>query len=200
MDEAEWLTSSNPLRMLEFLTGTISARKLRLFAVAAYQQIRRWVVDFDSRWAIEAAERFLNQRASQSELTEAWTTAQRYYLNSYKDTLHAYAVADPNAAHAAYVAIHDVEAVASVDRLADLLREIVGNPFRAVVVDPSWLTPSIVRLAEAAYEEQDFARLPILADALEDVLCDRVELLSHLRSTTPHVRGCWALDQLLFKS
>jgi hypothetical protein len=84
--------------------------------------------------------------------------------------------------------------------LADLLREIVGNPFRPVVINPQWLTSNdgVVRnLATAIDTEQAFDRLPILADALEDAGCDNIELLAHLRSPGPHVRGCWALDQLL---
>ena len=199
MDEVEWLSCSNPLLMLEFLSGKVSARKLRLFAVAAYRRIRHWVVDPDSRWAIEVAERFVNQQASPSELAEAWTAAHRYYLNSYKDTLHAYAVAYADAAKAAHIAVLDVEAVEGVAGLADLLREIAGNPFRAIVVKPLWLTRSVMHIAQSAYAQQDFDSLPILADALEDALCDQAEVLEHLRSAAPHVHGCWALDWILKK-
>jgi hypothetical protein len=38
-----------------------------------------------------------------------------------------------------------------------------------------------------------------LADALEDAGCTDADILSHLRSPGPHVRGCWALDLLLGK-
>src|SRR4051812_8965039 len=85
MDEVEWLTCGNPLPMLDFLSGKVSARKVRLFAVAAYRRIRHWVVDPDSRWAIEVAEQFVAQQAGRGELAEAWAAAHRYYLNSYKD-------------------------------------------------------------------------------------------------------------------
>jgi hypothetical protein len=61
-------------------------------------------------------------------------------------------------------------------------------------------------LARAAYEERilpagtlDPARLALLADALEDAGCDHDDLLSHLRSPGPHVRGCWALNLVLGK-
>jgi len=200
MNEAEWLTCSNPLPMLEFLSGKVSARKLRLFAVAAYRRIRHWVVDPDGRRAIEVAERFADQQASQGELAEAWAAAHRYYLNSYKDTLHAYAASDADAAHAAHIAVLDVEAVERIDGLADLLREIAGNPFRAIGVEPIWLTRPVTLIAQASYERQEFDRLPILADALEDAGCDNAEVLSHLRGPGPHVRGCWALEKLLLKS
>ena len=38
-----------------------------------------------------------------------------------------------------------------------------------------------------------------LADALEDAGCTDGELLGHLRSPEPHVRGCWAVDLVLGK-
>jgi hypothetical protein len=82
---------------------------------------------------------------------------------------------------------------------AALLRHVVGNPFRPVTADPSWLTPTAVALAEGIYEEKAFERLPILADALEEAGCADPDLLGHLRSPGPHVRGCWALDLVLGK-
>jgi hypothetical protein len=85
----------------------------------------------------------------------------------------------------------------------DLLRDIVGNPFRPVMVGPSWLPPSFSLLVRAAYEERrmpsgllDVARLAVLADALEDAGCTEPTILGHLRGPGPHVRGCWPLDQL----
>jgi hypothetical protein len=89
---------------------------------------------------------------------------------------------------------------------ARLLRDTIGNPFRPASVDPAWLSPTVVSLAQATYEEYnlpsgalDPARLAILADALEDAGCPDAAILSHLRSTGPHVRGCWALDLVLGK-
>lgn len=45
---------------------------------------------------------------------------------------------------------------------ADLLRCIFGNPFRAVSVEPSWRTSTVILLAEGIYAERDFGRMPIL--------------------------------------
>ena len=42
-------------------------------------------------------------------------------------------------------------------------------------------------------------RLAVLFDALEEAGCDDAEILNHLRSPGPHVRGCWAVDLLLGK-
>jgi hypothetical protein len=87
-----------------------------------------------------------------------------------------------------------------------LLRDIVGNPFRPVTVAPAWRTADVVRLAEAAYEQRSLpagtlasSRLAVLTDALEDAGCTDAELLGHLRGPGPHVRGCWAVDLLLGK-
>jgi hypothetical protein len=93
----------------------------------------------------------------------------------------------------------------------DILRELFGNPFRpAPVIDSAWLAwrRGVVReLALAAYEYRrlpeatlDPARLAALAEALEGAGCGDAELLSHLRSPGPHVRGCWAVDLVLGKS
>jgi hypothetical protein len=46
----------------------------------------------------------------------------------------------------------------------------------------------------------DSGRLAILSDALLDAGCDNEELIAHCRSPGPHVRGCWALDQILDKA
>lgn len=79
---------------------------------------------------------------------------------------------------------------------ADLIREVFGNPFCRQPPLPSiWLTPTVIELARQA--ETDLEILPVLADALQEAGCDRLELLDHLRSRGPHVRGCWALEAVL---
>ena len=80
-----------------------------------------------------------------------------------------------------------------------LARDIFANPFRPLTFQPSWRSATAVSLAQAIYDERAFDRLPILADALEDAGCDNADLLDHLRSPGPHVRGCWALDLILGK-
>jgi hypothetical protein len=80
-----------------------------------------------------------------------------------------------------------------------LLREVFGNPFRQVWLAPAWRSEAVFALAWSAYQERAFDRLPILADALEDVGCDAAELLAHCRSAGPHVLGCWILDRILAK-
>jgi hypothetical protein len=83
---------------------------------------------------------------------------------------------------------------------ADLLRDIVGNPFRVVPFDPAWLTPTATALARQLYETRSFASMPILADALQDAGCENDDILDHCRHEhSPHARGCWVVDAVLGK-
>jgi hypothetical protein len=86
------------------------------------------------------------------------------------------------------------------------MSDIFGNPSQPGAFDLSWRTPMLPSLAQAAYKERelpsghlDNARLAVLADALEESGCSEEAILSHLRSSGPHVRGCWALDLILGK-
>jgi hypothetical protein len=88
-----------------------------------------------------------------------------------------------------------------------LLRDVVGNPFRPTSLARMYQTQELPSIAQAAYEERDNAsghldnaRLAVLSDALEEAGCTDSDILSHLRSPGPHVRGCWALDLVLGKS
>jgi hypothetical protein len=99
------------------------------------------------------------------------------------------------------------DTVAENQDRSDLLRCIVGNPFRPVTLNPAWLTPNVRGLAEAAYDERRLPsgelegdRLAVLADALEEEGCTEAALLTHLRGPGPHVRGCFALDLILKKA
>jgi hypothetical protein len=86
--------------------------------------------------------------------------------------------------------------------IVELLREEVGNPSRRLKVPPAWLAANEAtaqRLAQGIWEEQDFERLPILGDALEDAGCANAAILDHCRRQGGHVRGCWVLDLLLGK-
>jgi hypothetical protein len=82
---------------------------------------------------------------------------------------------------------------------ARLLRELFGNAFRPAAVDSSWLTPSVVQLAKAIYNEKTFDLMPVLADALEDAGCTNQDLLRHCRQQEQHIRGCWLVDVILGK-
>ena len=85
-----------------------------------------------------------------------------------------------------------------------LLRDIFGNPFRPPPAMAfswlSWNDDTILKLAQAIYDDRVFDRLPILADALEEAGCTNADILNHCRQPGEHVRGCWVVDLLLGKS
>jgi hypothetical protein len=83
--------------------------------------------------------------------------------------------------------------------LCDLLREVVGNPFRTTQVDQQWLAwnqKTVATLARAIRSEKKFDLMPLLGDALEDAGCTDPTILAHCRDSRPHVTGCWVIDLL----
>jgi hypothetical protein len=86
---------------------------------------------------------------------------------------------------------------------AALLRDSFGLlSFRLVTIAPAWAAwndGTVVKLAQAIYDERAFDRLPILADALEEAGCTNADILDHCREPGLHVRGCWVVDLLLGK-
>jgi hypothetical protein len=95
------------------------------------------------------------------------------------------------------------EAYAEIDSAyCGFLRDIFGNPFRRVALDPAWLHwngGTVRQMAETIYDDRAFDQLPILADALEEAGCTDRAVLDHCRGAGDHVRGCWMLDLLLGK-
>jgi hypothetical protein len=137
-----------------------------------------------------------------------WPEAQKaaYYASS-NAYLACAAIANPGAGSSdiGFGSSQRAEARAQTD----VLRDIFGNPFRPVVLDPAWLTwndGAAVSLAQTVYDDRDLpsghldaARLAVLADMLEEAGATDAQLLGHLRSPGPHVRGCFAVDALLGK-
>ncbi len=82
---------------------------------------------------------------------------------------------------------------------AAIVRDIFHSPFHLVSLDPIWLTPQVLTLAQEIYDHRTFEQLLELADALEEAGCDQEVILSHCREPGPHVRGCWVLDAVLGK-
>jgi hypothetical protein len=198
--------------------GKCLKRKLRLFACACCRRIWMRFSSAASRKAIEMAEQYadgftrgvfgwlkrewlmllLAQTARKEEQfkqksSQTWATV--FVLRNDLDYV-------PDTALEAGNHSPDSEAASQ----AHLLRCIIGNPFRAVFVEPSWQTHTVLALAHSASQERelpsgqlDSGRLAVLADALEDAGCTNSTILEHLREPGSHVRGCWPLDLLLDK-
>jgi hypothetical protein len=221
MNEQEWLECTDFKAMLEFLEGKVSERKLRLFACACCRRIWHLFVHKDSFNSIEVGERFAEGEATDEELRLAdelamWVGDDASW-RSMQEAANAWAAAAPvqkNGFSAAQSAVYEIprvfaenEAKGEEERVAQgvLLHEIFGNPFHPVIADSSWLTPTVLGLAQAAFDNRNLPsgslqndRLAVLADALEDAGASGA-ILEHLRSEGPHVRGCFALDLVLNK-
>jgi sulfur relay (sulfurtransferase) complex TusBCD TusD component (DsrE family) len=82
---------------------------------------------------------------------------------------------------------------------AQILRDVIGNPFRPASLPLAcltWNAGALAALARGIRAEQRFDELPILADALQEAGCYDPAVLEHCRDPGPHVRGCWLLDHL----
>jgi hypothetical protein len=122
-------------------------------------------------------------------VAETWTSCSQGYLNESTDDL----LSD----------LYDQVVAKESGRQAEVLRDVIGNPFIVASLDPAWLSwnDGVVRkLAEGIYANRAFDRMPILHDAMLDAGCTDESLLLHCRNPEGHVRGCWALDMILGKS
>lgn len=218
MTETAWLTCTESSVMLEQLPAGASDRKLRLFAVACCRRAWHLLVDERSRRAVEVAERFADRAATDQELESARQDAWSFTLHVVHEEEAFFHLDDAalNAADipawAAQEIVEPLRAIIAAQRClgategkaqTELLRCIIGNPFRPVAVNPVWMSwevGTICRIAQGIYDERAFDRLPILADALEDAGCTDADLLNHCRSEGPHARGCWPVDLILGKS
>jgi hypothetical protein len=207
MTEEEWLACTDPKPMLEFLRGKASDRKLRLFAVGCCKRLRGLYRGKRNRQVLEVAERFSDDLASRKDME----AARGVWLDRFDSTVmgagrRAFSWATNTSRFSIRLARETAVEAANwtgsgePEAQANLLRDIFGNPFRSIILDPAWLTPAVIELAQAIYDNRAFDRLPALADALHEAGCDNDEILSHLRGPGPHVRGCWALDLVLGKA
>ena len=193
-------------------------RKLRLFAVACCRRIYHRLTDERLRDGLEAAERLADGAITEAEVTahqeNAYRIANARYTGDMRDLdMDAFAVGNAlsRVAKGFANAIKDVAAMtigAVYDPFerasqANLLREILGNPFLRCEYSPRVVDmdfAAVLKMAQIIYADRAFDRLPILADALEDAGCDNADILAHCRGPGPHVRGCWVVDLLLGKS
>src|SRR5262249_43064330 len=147
--------------------GKAKSRKLRLFAVACCYQVWEWMPDERTRIGVEAAEKYANGMIGEDELenarkatAEAWTTVWGMGWHIYQSARAAHFSLDLKADVVAMAAqevvgakgnhVKDtlsceadsepVKKALSEERLhqLDLLRDIIGNPFRPVAVNTAW--------------------------------------------------------------
>jgi hypothetical protein len=190
MTEAEWRSSTDPGKMLRFLRGKASQRKLRLFAAAAWRlrcrDFRTWE---DVRKVVAKAEQMADGCHTPELGDRRWILLSPGCWSIANDTIRI---------------LLETAGRSGITRelLADLLRDVFA-PFHSGRFDPSWRTwngGTPANLAQVIYEERAFDRMPILADALEDAGCSDRDILTHCRRGGVHVRGCFVLDAVLEKT
>ena len=89
MTEAEWLACEDPQRMLYSLRESLSARKLRLFAVACAGQVRRLLSDQRGQAALAFAEKHGAEVARRQGRQAIEVAAQRARNEAYHQTAAA---------------------------------------------------------------------------------------------------------------
>jgi hypothetical protein len=188
MDEEEWLACSDSRRMVAFLRGKTSDRKFLLFAVACWRRVWEGIVPDRNRQAITILEAIADGLAMEQDLLATllphamnfqtvdghYNLAEAFVLGpetSNEDERGIRIISDT--ACTAFTAASGTGLVFPLVEQAHLVRELFGNPFRPVSIDPAWRTPTVTALATPTYDNRilptgalDADRLAILADAL----------------------------------
>ncbi|MCZ2341062.1 MAG: hypothetical protein LC104_04605 [Bacteroidales bacterium] len=231
MTEHEWLAATTkPMAMFRFVRARLHRRTKLLLGCACCRLFWDDLDDSRSQFALETAERFADRQCEEELFAEASRLAWEVHTENEDridqspsgrvSLLASGAVATLllGSGHSVGSALAWVQSAAGTGphprrtevrrRMCELIREIVGNPFRpwaqaaefagGGLVQPDGcivaLGESARSLAQAIKIEQAFERLPILADAVEECGLTDPEILLHLRQDSAHVRGCWALD------
>jgi hypothetical protein len=199
--KAVWQTAVSPGPMLHAAQGLLSPRRLRLFAIACCKSL--W--GQNGAWAgyselLQLAE-LMADSGTEQRMRELSDQGVRYRRVAYP--LGVIHLLDENADQAADAWTHKVGlAPEELKGLADVLREIGGNPFAEIHLDRAlvaWRDGTISKLAQACYDSNDFSMIGILGDALEEAGCSEPIILEHARSEQTHYRGCWMVDLVLAK-
>jgi hypothetical protein len=210
MSEDIWLSSHDPVAMLNFLNADPADRKPLLVVLAYIERIwditvpcpiREWadqaklIVDgHGDRAAFEASEvQACHYLAGWNPyyLREGISPAATVALNA----LFFFAQAEGDD----WEPVGQSSAAALLEYAvqADLVREVFGNPLRPVAFEPIWLSPEVDALARRIDSEQRFDLMPALGNALEVANCTETTVLDHCRRPGGHVSGCWVVDSLL---
>jgi hypothetical protein len=219
MTEADWLACTDPDPMLRHLGPAWYDRKPRRFACACCRRIWGLLNDPRSRRAVEVAEMYADDLADEDQLRDAafeaedaegpdnpgWAAA--YYVacdtfDAETAAFYARAALSPRVRQSGINAADpgEPELVAEARAQGELIREIVGNPFRPATVAAAireWNAGAVVKMAQGIYDDRAFERMPILADALAEAGCTDPAILEHCRASRTHVRGCWVVDLLI---
>jgi hypothetical protein len=209
---------NDPARLFAAITPALTARKRRLFSVACCRAVHRDLVRLENYldWAqypgfpridaiLSLAERFADGLCPITELNETYdrlADVEQMFRNGAQE-LSLFRGLLPKAellTNTTNLEVRIPLPFVSGNVQCDMIRELFGNPFRAVTFSSEWRTDTALSLARQMYESREFSAMPILADALQDAGCNNEEVLSHCRDANQvHVRGCWVVDCVLGK-
>lgn len=197
MTEAEWLACGDPKRMLLILNQGVSF--IARFATRLGNFIDSWKAGGACEWKVSGRkmgflncacgrrmweslddanrnyiiglERYVDDGITDDDLAEIHHHIERHFtvMRSFGDDQYATGVH-----YGDYLIYRErLDRGNPIEMLAQaaLVRDIFGNPFRPVTLDPAWRSTNVVGLAQTIYDDRAFDRMPILADALEDAGC-----------------------------
>jgi hypothetical protein len=174
MTEAEWLACTDPQKMLEFLGGKASDRKLRLFVVACCRRIRHLDLDEYSHGLIGVAERLADGLATDEVLSTAIQSRPRHRIKGVHiiDIALAYLPGTPRydtcagASSAAIVLTNSVVDLAAWGLLAagDALGIDVATRNAIYMGSPDVPDPRIREAISATFTREHVAHANLLRD------------------------------------
>jgi hypothetical protein len=200
----EWQTRGSPSLLLSLMQRCgASERKLRLVfsAFCDHHRDHERLTDPELRLIAamqQAAENPLERGALEGAIADAQANADRATSPRNRDYASGYRIRRLVEFATLQFPLSGIHPVLDLDLACALIRDVF-NPFAPTDLASFWNRPVLRSLALPIYAEQAFDRLPILADALEEVGCTSKDVLDHCRSDGVHVRGCWVVDLLLGK-
>jgi hypothetical protein len=216
MTERQWLECRDPALLLDWLGYRLTERQARLFAVACCRRLWEQFEDERLQRFVTLARRYVDGQSSRKQLLAAEIESNTILSERTLTGADALAHGQPHTVHLSpriaaslavsknpapsYLYIYDPDRPLDLERAAQaaLLRDIIAWPGRSVRIHPHWLTPSVRDLAHAVAHDDDFDRLPILGDALEEAGCLDESILAHCRHRDlTHVPGCWLIRELV---
>lgn len=196
MTEQEWLTSEDPRRMMDYLRGAhlsrpevfgypkINDRQSRLFCCGCCRQSP---LNNTSQRAVEVSERFADSLVNDDALSYAWANSGLPW-SSQSVVCWAHKYTQRMTTHFSGGVPTSQPTITELPEpciRANLLRDILGNPWRPVNITDSevcWVTPTVLHLAQHIYNEHAFDLMPYLADALDEAGCQHQSITDHCRA------------------
>lgn len=192
MTEPDWLAATDPIPLVAYVRGRATGRQLAMAAIALCRSDRDLIRPGYSRDGIVWSERVTDGEIASDDLGGPDPGAD-YLMGAAANRCRCAAglAADGDLVRAHdYLAevveiLIDWDSTRRLKRMAEVCRDVFGNPFRPVPFSPAWRTEAAVGLARQMYRARKFSAMPILADALQDAGCEDEQLFGSLPRSRP---------------